>query len=74
MAVQNYRDHVSEERHDPKKTIPKAIRGVMDDISFISFHYLTFVIFPWNTLSRHNGEPICDAFLKKMNIPFRSTS
>ena len=59
------------EADDPKKAIPKAIRGVMGRI--ISFYiiplFLLLIIFPWNTLASTTVSPFVMVF-EKMNIPF----
>ena len=59
------------EADDPKKAIPKAIRGVMGRI--ISFYiiplFLLLIIFPWNTLAGTTVSPFVMVF-EKMNIPF----
>lgn len=59
------------EADDPKRAIPKAIKGVMGRI--ISFYiiplFLLLVIFPWNTLAGTNVSPFVMVF-EKMNIPF----
>lgn len=59
------------EADDPKRAIPKAIKGVMGRI--ISFYiiplFLFLIIFPWNTLAGTNVSPFVMVF-EKMNIPF----
>ncbi|HAR1669902.1 TPA: amino acid permease [Enterococcus faecium] len=59
------------EADDPKRAIPKAIKGVMGRI--ISFYiiplFLLLVLFPWNTLAGTNVSPFVMVF-EKMNIPF----
>ncbi|WP_251844276.1 amino acid permease [Enterococcus durans] len=59
------------EADDPKKAIPKAIRGVMGRI--ISFYiiplFLLLIIFPWNNLAGTIVSPFVMVF-EKMNIPF----
>ncbi|MUP20800.1 MULTISPECIES: amino acid permease [Enterococcus] len=59
------------EADDPKRAIPKAIKGVMGRI--ISFYiiplFLLLILFPWNTLAGTNVSPFVMVF-KKMNIPF----
>lgn len=59
------------EADDPKRAIPKAIKGVMGRI--ISFYiiplFLLLIIFPWNTLAGTNISPFVMVF-EKMNIPF----
>ncbi len=59
------------EADDPKRAIPKAIKGVMGRI--ISFYiiplFLLLILFPWNTLARTNVSPFVMVF-EKMNIPF----
>ncbi len=59
------------EADDPKRAIPKAIKGVMGII--ISFYiiplFLLLIIFPWNTLAGTNVSPFVMVF-EKMNIPF----
>lgn len=59
------------EADDPKRAIPKAIKGVMGRI--ISFYiiplFLLLIIFPWNTLASTNVSPFVMVF-EKMNIPF----
>lgn len=59
------------EADDPKRAIPKAIKGVMGRI--ISFYiiplFLLLIIFPWNTLVGTNVSPFVMVF-EKMNIPF----
>ncbi|HGF8265374.1 TPA: amino acid permease [Enterococcus faecium] len=59
------------EADDPKRAIPKAIKGVMGRI--ISFYiiplFLLLIIFPWNTLAGTNVSPFVMVF-EKMNIPF----
>ncbi|MCR9045759.1 amino acid permease [Enterococcus faecium] len=59
------------EADDPKRTIPKAIKGVMGRI--ISFYiiplFLLLILFPWNTLAGTNVSPFVMVF-EKMNIPF----
>ncbi|EME8121522.1 TPA: amino acid permease [Enterococcus faecium] len=59
------------EADDPKRAIPKAIKGVMGRI--ISFYiiplFLLLIIFPWNTLAGTNVSPFVLVF-EKMNIPF----
>ncbi|HFQ4129810.1 TPA: amino acid permease [Enterococcus faecium] len=59
------------EADDPKRAIPKAIKGVMGRI--ISFYiiplFLLFILFPWNTLAGTNVSPFVMVF-EKMNIPF----
>ena len=59
------------EADDPKKAIPKAIRGVMGRI--ISFYiiplFLLLIIFPWNNLAGTTVSPFVMVF-EKMNIPF----
>ncbi len=59
------------EADDPKRAIPKAIKGVMGRI--ISFYiiplFLLLILFPWNTLTGTNVSPFVMVF-EKMNIPF----
>lgn len=59
------------EADDPKRAIPKAIKGVMGRI--ISFYiiplFLLLILFPWNTLAGMNVSPFVMVF-EKMNIPF----
>lgn len=59
------------EADDPKRAIPKAIKGVMGRI--ISFYiiplFLLLILFPWNTLAGTNVSPFVRVF-EKMNIPF----
>ena len=59
------------EADDPKRAIPKAIKGVLGTI--ISFYiiplFLLLIIFPWNTLAGTNVSPFVMVF-EKMNIPF----
>ncbi|MCZ1842977.1 amino acid permease [Enterococcus faecium] len=59
------------EADDPKRAIPKAIKGVMGRI--ISFYiiplFLLLILFPWNTLAGTNVRPFVMVF-EKMNIPF----
>ncbi|MCW1818794.1 amino acid permease [Enterococcus faecium] len=59
------------EAGDPKRAIPKAIKGVMGRI--ISFYiiplFLLLILFPWNTLAGTNVSPFVMVF-EKMNIPF----
>lgn len=59
------------EADDPKKAIPKAIRGVMGRI--VSFYiiplFLLLIIFPWNNLAGTTVSPFVMVF-EKMNIPF----
>ncbi|MGF2136981.1 amino acid permease [Enterococcus faecium] len=59
------------EADDPKRAIPKAIKGVMGRI--ISFYiiplFLLLILFPWNTLASTNVSPFVMVF-EKMNIPF----
>lgn len=59
------------EADDPKRAIPKAIKGVMGRI--ISFYiiplFLLLILFPWNTLAGTNISPFVMVF-EKMNIPF----
>lgn len=59
------------EADDPKRAIPKAIKGVMGRI--ISFYiiplFLLLTLFPWNTLAGTNVSPFVMVF-EKMNIPF----
>ncbi|HGF7676398.1 TPA: amino acid permease [Enterococcus faecium] len=59
------------EADDPKRAIPKAIKGVIGRI--ISFYiiplFLLLIIFPWNTLAGTNVSPFVMVF-EKMNIPF----
>ncbi|EFR74977.1 amino acid permease [Enterococcus faecium TX0133a04] len=59
------------EADDPKRAIPKAIKGVMGRI--ISFYiiplFLLLILFPWNTLEGTNVSPFVMVF-EKMNIPF----
>ncbi|WP_283597358.1 amino acid permease [Enterococcus faecium] len=59
------------EADDPKRAIPKAIKGVMGRI--ISFYiiplFLLLILFPWNTLADTNVSPFVMVF-EKMNIPF----
>lgn len=59
------------EADDPKRAIPKAIKGVMGKI--ISFYiiplFLLLILFPWNTLAGTNVSPFVMVF-EKMNIPF----
>ena len=59
------------EADDPKKAIPKAVKGVMGRI--VSFYiiplFLLLIIFPWNTLANSNVSPFVMVF-EKMNIPF----
>lgn len=54
------------EADDPKKAIPKAIRGVMGRI--ISFYiiplFLLLIIFPWNTLAGTTVSPFVMVFEK----------
>lgn len=59
------------EADDPKRAIPKAIKGVMGRI--ISFYiiplFLLLILFPWNTLAGTNVSPFVMVF-EKVNIPF----
>ena len=59
------------EADDPKRAIPKDIKGVMGRI--ISFYiiplFLLLILFPWNTLAGTNVSPFVMVF-EKMNIPF----
>ncbi|MBK1998882.1 amino acid permease [Enterococcus xinjiangensis] len=59
------------EADDPKRAIPKAIKGVMGRI--ISFYiiplFLLLILFPWNTLAGTNVSPFVMVF-EKMNISF----
>lgn len=59
------------EADDPKRAIPKAIKGVMGRI--ISFYiiplFLLLILFPWNTLAGTNVSTFVMVF-EKMNIPF----
>ncbi|MEX1629498.1 amino acid permease [Enterococcus sp. C13(2024)] len=59
------------EADDPKRAIPKAIKGVMGRI--ISFYiiplFLLLILFPWNTLAGTNVSPFVMVF-EQMNIPF----
>ena len=59
------------EADDPKRAIPKAIKGVMGRI--ISFYiiplFLLLILFSWNTLAGTNVSPFVMVF-EKMNIPF----
>ena len=59
------------EADDPKRAIPKAIKGVMGRI--ISFYiiplFLLLILFPWNTLAGTNVSPFVMVF-ENMNIPF----
>ncbi|MEY8446244.1 amino acid permease [Enterococcus ratti] len=59
------------EADDPKKAIPKAIRGVMGRI--ISFYiiplFLLLIIFPWHVLAKTTVSPFVMVF-EKMSIPF----
>ncbi|WVE61657.1 amino acid permease [Enterococcus faecium] len=59
------------EADNPKRAIPKAIKGVMGRI--ISFYiiplFLLLILFPWNTLAGTNVSPFVMVF-EKMNIPF----
>ncbi|HAP7922913.1 TPA: amino acid permease [Enterococcus faecium] len=59
------------EADDPKRAIPKTIKGVMGRI--ISFYiiplFLLLILFPWNTLAGTNVSPFVMVF-EKMNIPF----
>lgn len=59
------------EADDPKRAIPKAIKGIMGRI--ISFYiiplFLLLILFPWNTLAGTNVSPFVMVF-EKMNIPF----
>ena len=59
------------EADDPKRAIPKAIKGVMGRI--ISFYiiplFLLLILFPWNTLAGTNVSPFVMVF-EKMSIPF----
>ena len=59
------------EADNPKKAIPKAIRGVMGRI--ISFYiiplFLLLIIFPWDTLANSSASPFVMVF-EKMHIPF----
>ncbi|HGF7488121.1 amino acid permease [Enterococcus faecium] len=59
------------EADDPKRAIPKAIKGVMGRI--ISFYiiplFLLLILFTWNTLAGTNVSPFVMVF-EKMNIPF----
>ena len=59
------------EADDPKRAIPKAIKGVMGrSISFYIIPlFLLLIIFPWNTLAGTNVSPFVMVF-EKMNIPF----
>ena len=61
------------EADDPKKAIPKAIKGVMGRI--VSFYiiplFLLLILFPWNTLAGSAVSPFVLVF-EKMNIPFAS--
>ncbi|MGG5359127.1 MULTISPECIES: amino acid permease [unclassified Enterococcus] len=59
------------EAENPKKAIPKAIRGVMGRI--ISFYIipllLLLIIYPWNTLAITTVSPFVMIF-EKMHVPF----
>lgn len=59
------------ETADPKKAIPKAIKGVMGRI--VSFYllplFLLMVIYPWQTLAHTSVSPFVMVF-QKMHIPF----
>ncbi len=59
------------ETEDPKRTIPKAIRGVIGRI--ISFYiipmFLLLVIYNWQTLATSSMSPFVMVF-NKMHIPF----
>lgn len=59
------------EADDPKRAIPKAIKGVMGRIIsfYISPLFLLLILFPWNTLAGTNVSPFVMVF-EKMNIPF----
>ncbi|AZP93414.1 amino acid permease [Enterococcus mundtii] len=61
------------EADDPKKAIPKAIKGVMGRI--VSFYiiplFLLLILFPWNTLAGSSVSPFVLVF-EQMNIPFAS--
>lgn len=61
------------EAEDPKKAIPKAIKGVMGRI--VSFYiiplFLLLILFPWNTLAGSAVSPFVLVF-EQMNIPFAS--
>ena len=59
------------EADDPKRAIPKAIKGVMGrNISFYIIPLvLLLILFPWNTLAGTNVSPFVMVF-EKMNIPF----
>lgn len=61
------------EADDPKKAIPKAIKGVMGRI--VSFYiiplFLLLILFPWNTLAGSAVSPFVLVF-EQMNIPFAS--
>lgn len=59
------------EADDPKKAIPKAIKGVMGRI--VSFYliplFLLLILFPWKTLAGSSVSPFVMVF-EQMNIPF----
>ena len=59
------------EADDPKRAIPKAIKGVMGRIIslYIIPLFLLLILFPWNTLAGTNVSPFVMVF-EKMNIPF----
>ncbi|HAQ3632004.1 amino acid permease [Enterococcus faecium] len=59
------------EADDPKRAIPKAIKGVMGRIIFFYIIplFLLLILFPWNTLAGTNVSPFVMVF-EKMNIPF----
>nr|WP_260697723.1 amino acid permease [Enterococcus mundtii] len=61
------------EADEPKKAIPKAIKGVMGRI--VSFYiiplFLLLILFPWNTLAGSAVSPFVLVF-EQMNIPFAS--
>lgn len=61
------------EADDPKKAIPKAIKGIMGRI--VSFYiiplFLLLILFPWNTLAGSAVSPFVLVF-EQMNIPFAS--
>lgn len=61
------------EADEPKKAIPKAIKGVMGRI--VSFYiiplFLLLILFPWNTLAGSAVSPFVLVF-EQVNIPFAS--
>lgn len=61
------------EAENPKKAIPKAIRGVMTRITafYIIPLFLLLIIYPWNQLADPNVSPFVMVF-QKIHLPFAS--